>query len=81
MTPRSLPARLRHALAAPLLVVLLCPADPAMAWSPSARRKMAEDAARLVPPSLQRLLKRYRRDLGRGMAVRGPGGRTLRMCA
>jgi hypothetical protein len=72
MNPHGLPARLRRPLAALLLTLLLCPAESALAWTPSARKKMAEDAAKLVPPSLQRLLKRYRRDLGRGMAVRGP---------
>jgi hypothetical protein len=72
MPSRSFPARARRPLAALLLALLVGPFEPALAWTPSARRKMAEDAARLVPPSLQRLLKRYRRDLGRGLAVRGP---------
>jgi hypothetical protein len=71
MTSRCLPARARRPLATLLLALLLCPAEAAVAWTPSTRKKMAEDAARLVPPSLQRLLKRYRRDLGRGLAVRG----------
>lgn len=31
---------------------------------------MADDAARLVPPALQRLMKKYRRELARGMALR-----------
>jgi hypothetical protein len=59
-----------------LLALLLCPAEPALAWTPAARRKMVEDAARLVSPSLQRLLKRYRRELGRGLAVRGPESKS-----
>lgn len=46
--------------------------EPALAWSPGARQRMVEDAARLVPPALQRLLKRYQRQLLRGMDTRVP---------
>ncbi len=52
--------------------VTLGAAEPALAWSPTTRKRMLEDAGRLVPPSLQRLMKRYRRELLRGMAMRVP---------
>jgi len=67
---------LRSRRAALALVIVAAfasgPADPAAAWSPATRKQMVEDAVRLVPPALQRLLKRYRRELARGMTLRIP---------
>lgn len=45
---------------------------PAQAWTKDTRLQMLEDATRLVPPALQRLLERYRRYLLRGMSTRKP---------
>lgn len=51
-----------------LLVVplLLLPASPAAAWTAPTRIRMAEDAVRLLPPSLRLVLEHQREELLRG---------------
>ncbi|MEE9217575.1 MAG: hypothetical protein V3U98_00755 [Acidobacteriota bacterium] len=51
------------------VVLVLCIA-PAGAWTPETRAQMVRDAVSLSPPSLQRMLERYRRPLMRGMKTR-----------
>lgn len=64
------PARAR--IVFPVVAALLLGfIEPALAWTPATRRRMIEDAARLVPPAMQRLIKRHRREVARGLAPHG----------
>lgn len=42
-------------------------ATPALAWTDTTRRRMVDDALKLVPPALSTILHRYRADLVQGM--------------
>jgi hypothetical protein len=54
----------RPALVALLLVV---PAAPAYSWTASTRMMMVDDAVKMLPPSLRKVLEKRRNDLLRGM--------------
>lgn len=66
--PSSVRARLALTL---ICALLLGGTEPAFAWTAAARRRMVEDASRLVPPALQRLLKRHRKEVAKGLTPRG----------
>jgi hypothetical protein len=57
--------RLAPIVSAALLAALA--SGPALAWTDAARRRMADDAMRMTPPSLNTLLEHYRSELIHGM--------------
>ena len=61
------PRRMRRA-AAGLVLLAVCAVTEARAWTPEMERRVARESARLMPPSLRRILQAHFEDVSAGVA-------------